>query len=178
MTVEEPPRRARLAKVGRLAPNFSGKALFPDSDIRDIDLEGYRGKWIVLFSWALDFSFVCPTEIIQFNDVYDQFRSYNCELIGLSTDSAYCHLAWTELDRKEGGIGQVRFPLIGDIGGRISKDFGFYHEPSGHDLRGTVIIDPDGLIVHFSLNQTEVGRSVTEVLRLVKGCQFANAHPQ
>jgi alkyl hydroperoxide reductase subunit AhpC len=167
----------RTARVGRPAPDFTGEALLPDLDFAQVSLSQYRGKWIILFTWALDFSIVCPTEILTFNERYDEFRKLDCQLIGLSTDSVYSHLAWTGIDPKEGGIGSIKFPLIGDLGGRISQPYGFFDYRLGHNFRGTTIIDPDGILLHVSLNPFEVGRNVDDVFRLLKGLQFARTHP-
>ncbi|KAH0787734.1 thioredoxin peroxidase [Histomonas meleagridis] len=165
-----------LAQVGKKAPCFKGTALNKDLDFEEITLEQYKGKWLVLFTYPLDFTFVCPTEIIAFSEAVSKFNAINCEVVGMSIDSVYCHLAWIAQPRNEGGLGSINIKLIGDLGGKISKKYGFYMCDAGHDLRGTVIIDPEGIIRHISMNHPDVGRNVDEVLRLVKGYQFAAAH--
>ncbi|KAK8834378.1 peroxiredoxin [Tritrichomonas musculus] len=160
-----------VAKIGKAAPDFKGSAVLPSLEFGDIELAQFKGKWLVLFSYPLDFTFVCPTEIIQFSEEYDQFKKINCEVVGISVDSVYSHLAWMGVSRKEGGIGNIKYPIIGDLGAKISKKYGFYMPDAGHDLRGTVIIDPDGIVRHISMNHPDVGRNIDEVLRLVKGYQ-------
>ena len=165
-----------VARVGQPAPAFKAQAVFPSLEFKDIELSQFKGKWLVLFSYPLDFTFVCPTEIIQFSEQYDQFKKINCEVVGLSVDSVFSHLAWIGTPRKEGGLGNIKYPLIGDLGAKVSKQFGFYMCDAGHTLRGTAIIDPDGIIRHISMNHPDVGRNIDEVLRLVKGYQFAREH--
>ena len=162
--------------VGQPAPEFKGQAVFPSTEFEEVSLEKYKGKWLVLFSYPLDFTFVCPTEIIKFSEMYKKFKEIDCEVLGMSVDSCFTHLAWINTPRKEGGLGEIEYPIIGDLGGKISKKFGFYMEEAGHDLRGTVIIDPQGIIRHVSMNHPDVGRNIEEVLRLVKGYQFAAKH--
>jgi peroxiredoxin (alkyl hydroperoxide reductase subunit C) len=165
-----------VAKIGKPAPCFEGQALDPSLEFVNVKLEDYKGKWLVLFSYPLDFTFVCPTEIIAFSEAYDRFKAINCEVVGLSVDSVFCHLAWVGQDRKDGGLGAIRYRLIGDLGAKISKKYGFYMCQEGHDLRGTAIIDPEGIVRHLSFNHPDVGRNIDEVLRLVKGYQFAREH--
>lgn len=165
-----------VARVGKPAPCFKAQAVLPSLEFGDIELSQFKGKWLVLFSYPLDFTFVCPTEIIQFSEEYDQFKKIGCEVVGISVDSVFSHLAWMGVPRKEGGIGSIKYPIIGDLGGKVSKKYGFYMCDAGHDLRGTVIIDPDGIVRHISQNHPDVGRNIDEVLRLVKGYQFAREH--
>jgi peroxiredoxin (alkyl hydroperoxide reductase subunit C) len=167
---------AEIARIGQPATDFSGQAVLPSLEFADLTLSQFKGKWLVLFSYPLDFTFVCPTEIIAFSEAYEKFTTIGAEIVGISTDSVFSHLAWIGTDRKEGGIGSIKYPLIGDLGAKISKLFGFYMCPAGHNLRGTVIIDPDGVVQHLSYNQPDVGRNIEEVLRLLKGYQFARAH--
>ncbi|EAY01083.1 thioredoxin peroxidase [Trichomonas vaginalis G3] len=162
--------------VGKPAPAFKSTAVFPDTDFKEVSLEQYKGKWLVLFSYPLDFTFVCPTEIIEFSNKYEEFKKIGCEVLGLSVDSVFTHLAWINTPRKEGGLGEIKYPLIGDLGGKIAKDYGFYMCEAGHTLRGTAIIDPEGIIRHVQMNHPDVGRNVDEILRLVKAYQFAAKH--
>jgi alkyl hydroperoxide reductase subunit AhpC len=165
-----------VARIGQPAPDFTGQGVFPSLEFQPVALNDFKTKWLVLFSYPLDFTFVCPTEIIAFSDAYDRFRAINCEIVGMSTDSIYTHLAWIGTDRKEGGLGSIKYPLIGDLGGKISKLYGFYMCSACHNLSGTAIIDPDGVVQHLSSTQPDVGRNIEEVLRLVKGYQFARSH--
>ena len=165
-----------MSLIGKPAPNFKGQAVFPSTEFLDVSLEQFKGKWLVLFTYPLDFTFVCPTEIIKFSEHYKDFKKIGCEVLGMSTDSCFSHLAWINTPRKEGGLGGIEYPIIGDLGGVISKQFGFYLEDAHHDLRGTAIIDPDGIVRHIGMNHPDVGRNIEEVLRLVKGYQFAREH--
>ena len=170
----------RLAQVGQEVPAFQVSAVcpdtYPDERTKDISLGDYKGKWIVLFTFPLDFTFVCPTEIVAFSDNFEKFEELNCQVIGLSVDSVYQHLAWINTERREGGIGHLKFPIIGDLGGQIARKFGFYMDEQGFDLRGTVIIDPEGVIKHISMNQPDVGRNIDEVIRLVSAYHFTAEH--
>ena len=165
-----------VAKVGHKAPDFKGKAVLPNLEFKDLSLADYKGKWLVLYSYPLDFTFVCPTEIIQFSEQIEEFKKIKCEVIGLSVDSVFSHLAWINTPRKEGGLGGIKYPLIGDLGACISKKYGFYMCDAGHTNRGTCIIDPDGVVRHLSYNHPDVGRNIDEIIRLVKGYQFAREH--
>jgi alkyl hydroperoxide reductase subunit AhpC len=153
-------------RVGDRLPNFEADAYFPDGKIRPLKFADYKGKWVVLFFYPLDFTFVCPTEIKAFNQQCDQFRKANAEIIGVSTDSSYSHKAWTE-----NGLGKVAFPLIGDTNHAVSRLFGVLVEEKGIALRGTFIIDPEGKVVSANVNDLKVGRSVDETLRLLKAFQ-------
>nr|AFZ78677.1 thioredoxin peroxidase [Coptotermes formosanus] len=163
-------------RVGEKLFNFEGTAVLPSTEFSKITSEQLLGKWTVLFSYPLDFTFVCPTEIIAFSEAYDSFQAINTEVIGISVDSVYSHLAWINTPRSEGGIGSIKYSIIGDLGGNICKQLGFYLCEAGHALRGTAIIDPQGIVRHISMNHPDVGRSIEEVLRLVKGYQFAAKH--
>ena len=165
-----------MSLVGKPAPAFKGQAVLPSTEFVEISLDQYKGKWVVLFTYPLDFTFVCPTEIIKFSEECKEFKKIGCEVIGMSTDSCFSHLAWINTPRKEGGLGGIEYPIIGDLGGVISKKYGFYMEDAHIDLRGTAIIDPDGIVRHIGMNHPDVGRSITEVLRLVKGFQFTREH--
>lgn len=123
-----------------------------------------------------DFTFVCPTEIISFSNKADDFRKINTEVIGVSVDSQFTHLAWVNTPRKEGGLGGINIPLLADINHKIGEDYGSMHLDSGHHLRATFIIDPNQNVRHFSFNDPPVGRSVDEVYRLVEAFQFVEEH--
>jgi alkyl hydroperoxide reductase subunit AhpC len=163
-------------KVGEKIFDFEGTAVLPSKEFTKITSDQLLGKWIVLFSYPLDFTFVCPTEIIAFSEAYKSFTDIGTEVIGISVDSVYSHLAWINTPRNSGGIGSIKYPLIGDLDGKIIKKLGFYLWEEGHSLRGTAIIDPQGIVRHISMNHPDVGRSIEEILRLVKGYQFAAKH--
>lgn len=154
-----------MLKPGDPIPAFQGQALAPDGKFADIDLAQYRGKWVTLFFWPLDFTFVCPTEIKGYNELAAEFRKQNCVLLGASIDSVFVHRAWVEH-----GLGQMDFPLIGDVNKALATGFGVL-DTQGVALRATFIINPDGVIESVSVNALNVGRSPRETLRLVAAFQ-------
>ncbi|XP_071946988.1 peroxiredoxin-2-like [Antedon mediterranea] len=163
------------ARVQETAPPFQGLAVV-DGQFKEISLEDYRGKYLVLFFYPLDFTFVCPTEIIAFSDRAAEFHNLDTEVIGVSVDSHFSHLAWINTPRKDGGLGQMNIPLLSDFKKKISRDYGVLLENEGLALRGLFLIDPEGCVKHLSINDLPVGRSVDEVLRLVKAFQFVEKH--
>jgi alkyl hydroperoxide reductase subunit AhpC len=162
-----------VATIGQKLPEFTAKTVTPSTEFAELTSASLCGKWVVIFSYPLDFTFVCPTEIIAFSEAYEQFKAVGCEVIGLSIDSQFTHLQWMSTPRNEGGIGNINYSLIADLGGVIAKKLGFYMCPENHCLRGTVIVDPKGIVRFISMNHPDVGRNIDEVLRLVKGYQFA-----
>jgi len=164
------------AFIRKPAPNFEGTAVATNGDFQTIKLSDYKDKYLVLFFYPLDFTFVCPTEIIAFSDRVDEFKAIGCEVIACSVDSEYSHLAWTERSRKQGGLGTMKIPLLSDMKKQISKDYGCYLEDEGHSLRGLFIIDNKGILRQITVNDLPVGRSVDETLRLVQAFQFTDKH--
>ncbi|XP_028404554.1 peroxiredoxin-1-like isoform X3 [Dendronephthya gigantea] len=164
------------AFVQKPAPAFSAKAVDQDGEFVDIKLSDYKGKYLVLFFYPLDFTFVCPTEIIAFSDRAEEFRAINCEVVACSVDSHFCHLAWTSQPRKKGGLGQMDIPILSDITKQISKDYGVLLEDQGISLRGLFIVDDKGILRQITVNDLPVGRSVDETLRLVQAFQFTDKH--
>lgn len=165
----------RVATVREAAPVFSGKAVV-DGNIREISLNDYKGKWVVLFFYPLDFTFVCPTEITAFSDRVEEFKKIGAEVVACSVDSEYSHLAWVNTQRKKGGLGEMKIPLLSDLTKDISRDYGVLIEDKGIALRGLFIIDPNGVVRHITINDLPVGRSVDEVLRVVQAFQYAEAN--
>jgi alkyl hydroperoxide reductase subunit AhpC len=161
-----------VAQVKKPAPFFKGTAVV-DKQFKDITLKDFSGKWLVLFFYPLDFTFVCPTEICEFSDRSRDFRSVNCEVVACSVDSKYSHLAWINTPRNQGGLGDMKIPVLSDVTRQISRDYGVLVEEDGFTLRGTFVIDPNGIVRHLSVNDRGVGRSVDEVLRLVRAFQEA-----
>lgn len=159
----------------QLAPPFAGTAVV-GTDFKDIKLSDYAGKYLVLFFYPLDFTFVCPTEIISFSNRIDEFRQLNTEVVGVSVDSKFSHLAWCQQERNTGGVGQLTYPLLSDLTKQIARDYGVLLETEGIALRGTFIIDPKGVVRQKSINDLPVGRSVDETLRLIKALQFHEKH--
>ncbi|XP_053229687.1 peroxiredoxin-1-like [Podarcis raffonei] len=155
------------AHIGKPAPDFLATAVMPDGQFKEISLSQYKGKYVVFFFYPLDFTFVCPTEIIAFSDRSEEFRKINCEVIGASVDSHFCHLAWINTPKKQGGLGCMRIPLVSDTNGEISKKYGVLKEDEGISYRGLFIIDDKGILRQITVNDLPVGRSVDETLRLV-----------
>lgn len=152
-------------QVGKPVPDVKAQA-YLDGKFKEVKLSDYRGRWIVLFFYPLDFTFVCPTEIQGFNKHYEAFKKLGAELLAASTDSVYSHKAWTEH-----GLGQVRFPMLGDTSQEVSRTFGVLIEDKGIALRGTFIIDPNGVLRSAIINDLPVGRSVDETLRTLQALQ-------
>ena len=149
-------------KVGSLAPDFKAKA-YVAGQFKDVGLKDYHGKWVCLFFYPLDFTFVCPTEIRAFAAKEGDFREMGCQILGCSTDSEYSHKAWFEKDLPE-----VKYPVLADTAHAISRDYGVLMEDKGIALRGTYLIDPKGTLQWMSVNALGTGRSVDEVLRTLQ----------
>jgi len=163
------------AEIGKAAPPFTCKALV-GGEFKDISLSDYKGKYVVLFFYPLDFTFVCPTEIIAFSEAYAQFKRIGCQVIAASTDSVYSHFAWTNQDRKQGGLGEMKIPILADTNHEISKAYGCLKADEGIAFRGLYIIDTKGILRQITINDLPVGRSVEETLRLVQAFQFVDEH--
>jgi len=166
-----------IQSVNIPAPEFKGMAVV-DGEYKEISLSDYKGKWLVLFFYPLDFTFVCPTEIVAFSDGIKKFKDINCEVVGCSVDSHFTHKAWMSVDRKKGGLGgNLSYPLLADVNHKIGESYRVML-PEGHTCRGTFVIDPTGNIRHASYNDPPVSRSIDEVLRLVTGYQHFEEHGQ
>jgi len=163
------------AQVQKPAPAFKAQAVV-GGQFKEVSLEDYKGKYLVVYFYPLDFTFVCPTEIIAFSDRIKEFTDINCEVVGVSTDSHFSHLAWINQPRKQGGLGGLNYPLVSDFNKNISRDYGVLIEEAGIALRGLFIIDPEGVVRQMSINDLPVGRSVDETLRLIKAFQFVEKH--
>jgi alkyl hydroperoxide reductase subunit AhpC len=161
--------------VGKPAPDFTAKAVV-NGEFKDVKLSDYKGKYVVLFFYPLDFTFVCPTEIIAFSDRSDEFRKINCEVLACSTDSHFSHLAWVNTPRTQGGLGAMKIPLVADTNHRITWDYGVMVENEGIAYRGLFIIDDKGVTRQITINDLPVGRDVDETLRLVQAFQFTDKH--
>ncbi|KAJ0170852.1 hypothetical protein K1T71_013624 [Dendrolimus kikuchii] len=161
-------------RVQKPAPDFAATAVV-NGEFNQIKLSDFAGKYVVLFFYPLDFTFVCPTEIIAFSDRAKDFAGIDCQVIGVSTDSEFSHLAWINTPRKDGGLGKMDIPLLADYQKKISQDYEVLLD-EGFALRGLFIIDGNGILRHMSVNDLPVGRSVDETLRLVKAFQFADKH--
>ncbi|OXB64471.1 hypothetical protein ASZ78_000147 [Callipepla squamata] len=161
--------------VTQHAPFFKGTAVV-NGEFKELTLDDFKGKYLVLFFYPLDFTFVCPTEIVAFSNKANEFHDVNCEVVAVSVDSHFCHLAWINTPRKSGGLGKMNIPVLSDLTKQISRDYGVLLEGPGIALRGLFIIDPNGVIKHLSVNDLPVGRSVEETLRLVKAFQYVETH--
>jgi peroxiredoxin (alkyl hydroperoxide reductase subunit C) len=157
--------------IGRQAPDFALEGVL-NGRFSHYRLSDYKGKWVVLFFYPLDFTFVCPTEILAFSDRLGEFRKLGAEVLGASVDSKYSHLAWTEKPREEGGIKGLQYPLLEDLGKELAEEYGVLAEDGKVALRGLFIIDPDGVVQHATINNLGVGRSVDETLRVLQAFQF------
>jgi len=164
------------AYVQRPAPAFTTTAV-ENGQFKQISLSDYLGKWVVLFFWPMDFTFVCPTEILAFNRALPKFHELGTQLIGVSTDSEYAHLAWANTPAKAGGIGpDMKITLASDKNHKMSRDYGVLIEEEGIALRGLFIIDPKGILRQITINDLPVGRSVDETIRLLEAFQFTDEH--
>ncbi|KAK4757407.1 hypothetical protein SAY87_018708 [Trapa incisa] len=163
--------------VGNIAPDFEAEAVF-DQEFINVKLSDYIGKkYVILFFYPLDFTFVCPTEITAFSDRYAEFEKLNTEVLGVSVDSVFSHLAWVQTDRKSGGLGDLKYPLVSDISKTISKSYGVLIPDQGIALRGLFIIDKEGVIQHSTINNLAIGRSVDETLRTLQALQYVQDNP-
>jgi peroxiredoxin (alkyl hydroperoxide reductase subunit C) len=162
-------------QVGQNAPDFIATAVI-DQEFKVLKLSDYLGQYVVLFFYPLDFTFVCPTEIIAFSDRHEEFKALNTEILGISVDSEFAHLAWIQTERKQGGIGDINYPLISDLKKEISTTYNVLEPSAGVALRGLFIIDRDGIIQHTTINNLSFGRSVDETLRVLKAIQYVQSH--
>jgi alkyl hydroperoxide reductase subunit AhpC len=166
------PVHHRSAKVGEPAPVFKVDAV-SGTEVKTVSLVDYRGKWLVLFFYPADFSFVCPTEIIGFNRELERFKKLNAEVLGGSVDGKFAHLAWI----KRGDLGELKYPLFSDIKKEMSERYGVLDAKEGVALRGLFIIDPDGIVQYQVVHNLSVGRSIEEVLRVLEGLQTSGLCP-
>ncbi|GFQ04501.1 2-cys peroxiredoxin bas1-like chloroplastic [Phtheirospermum japonicum] len=170
-------RASELPLVGNTAPDFEAEAVF-DQEFIKVKLSEYIGKkYVILFFYPLDFTFVCPTEITAFSDRYQEFEKLNTEILGVSVDSVFSHLAWVQTDRKSGGLGDLTYPLVSDVTKSISKSYGVLIPDQGIALRGLFIIDKEGVIQHSTINNLGIGRSVDETLRTLQALQYVQDNP-
>ncbi|XP_072950201.1 2-Cys peroxiredoxin BAS1, chloroplastic [Typha angustifolia] len=166
-----------LPLVGNVAPDFEAEAVF-DQEFIKVKLSDYIGKkYVILFFYPLDFTFVCPTEITAFSDRHSEFEKLNTEILGVSIDSVFSHLAWVQTDRKSGGLGDLKYPLISDVTKSISKSYGVLIPDQGIALRGLFIIDKEGVIQHSTINNLAIGRSVDETMRTLQALQYVQENP-
>lgn len=161
--------------VTKQAPEFTADAVMPDNSFSTVTLSSYKGKYLYLLFYPLDFTFVCPSEILAFNRQLGEFKKRNCELVSVSVDSKFTHLAWKNTKVEDGGIGQVQFPMVADLNKEITRAYGIEH-PASVALRGLFLIDPKGVVRHCVINDLPLGRSVEEALRMLDALQFTDTH--
>jgi len=170
-----------LAQVGKPAPDFcldSTKDATSAKDLgKKISLSDYKGKWLVCFFYPLDFTCVCPTEITALSDRYDEFKEFDTEIVGGSTDSVHSHWAWLKVPRDQNGIQGVRFPLVADYTKEVARAYGVLDEESGTAQRGLFIINPEGILKYAVVTDDNVGRSVDETIRVLQALQTGGLCP-
>ena len=158
--------------IGQKAPDFSATTVMGDNTLKDgFKLSDLKGKYVVLFFYPLDFTFVCPTEILEFNRKLAEFRQRNCEVLGVSVDSQFSHLAWKETPVEKGGIGKLGYPLVADLTKQIARDYGVLTQDGAVAYRGTFLIDKEGVVRHLVINDLGLGRNIDEALRMVDALQ-------
>lgn len=160
-----------MSLVQKPAPEFEADAVV-GGDFKRVKLSDYKGKWLALYFYPLDFTFVCPTEITAFSDRMEEFKALNCEVVGCSVDSKFSHLAWTQQARDKGGLGKINYPLLADITKKVASDYGVLL-PSGIALRGLFLINPEGNVAYEVVHDLNVGRNVDETLRVLGAFQHS-----
>ena len=160
------------AKVGQPAPAFDMPSTKNIEKLNEnVQLDDYKGRWLVLLFYPLDFTFVCPTELTTFSDRHDDFEGIGAEVIGVSTDSVHSHRAWLKTARAQGGVEGLRYPLASDITKSVARDYGVLIEEQGVALRGLFVIDPEGVLRYAVIHDLNVGRSAEETLRVIQALQ-------
>jgi peroxiredoxin (alkyl hydroperoxide reductase subunit C) len=162
--------------VGKQAPDFSAQAVMPDGSFQEVKLSDYKGKYVVLFFYPLDFTFVCPSEIIAFHNHVGEFKSRNCEVLGVSVDSHFTHAAWRNTPVDNGGIGAIDYPLIADLTKSIAADYDVLTGNGAVAFRGLFLVDTNGMVRHQIVNDLPLGRNVEEAIRMVDALQFHEQH--
>lgn len=161
-----------MLKINQKIENFETDAFYKGK-LKKIKLSNYRGEWLVLFFYPADFTFVCPTELSELADLYEEFKKEGMEIISVSCDTAYAHKAWADISPS---IKKIKFPMAADPAGKLAKYFGVYIEEEGISLRGTFIIDPNGILKTAEVNDNNIGRSGKELLRKLRAAKFVREH--
>ena len=161
--------------VTKEAPDFTAQAVMPDNSIGEVKLSSYRGKYVLLFFYPLDFTFVCPSEIVAFDKANKKFKDKNAVVLGVSVDSQFTHWAWRQTPRNKGGIGEISYPLVADLDKKIAKAYDVLLNDSVA-LRGLFLIDTHGIVRHQIVNDLPIGRSVDEALRTLDALQYTEEH--
>ena len=161
-----------MIKINSEAPDFEAE-VYVNDQIKKVNLSDYRGKWVVMFFYPADFTFVCPTELGELADHYDEFQKINTEILSVSTDTAFVHKAWHDNSET---IAKIRFPMIADPTRKICNDYGTLIEDEGLSLRATILIDPEGKVKTFEFHDNSIGRSIEELMRKVQAAQYVEEH--
>jgi peroxiredoxin (alkyl hydroperoxide reductase subunit C) len=161
--------------VTKKAPEFTAQAVMPNNAIEELSLSSYKGKYVLMFFYPLDFTFVCPSEILAFDRALDEFKKRDCEILGVSVDSQFSHYAWKDTPVQKGGIGNIQFPLVADLDKSISKAYDVLL-PDGISLRGLFLIDKEGVVRHQLVNDLPLGRNVDEAIRILDALQFTEKY--
>nr|QCI07174.1 2-Cys peroxiredoxin [Hypnea pannosa] len=167
--------KSNCIRVGQKAPDFFSTGVY-DQEFQNIKLSNYLGKYVILLFYPLNFTFVCPTELTAFSDAYPTFVELGAEILGVSVDSEYSHLAWLQTDREIGGLGNLNYLLVSDLNKQISSSYNVLTD-DGKALRGLFIIDKEGIIQHSLVNNLDFGRSVDETLRTLQAIQYVQSNP-
>lgn len=164
-----------MSLIGKKAPDFKAPAVV-DNLLGELDSADLRGKWAVVFFYPLDFTFVCPTEILAFSDAAPQFKELGCEVVAVSVDSQFSHYAWIRTPKNQGGLGEINIPLVSDLNKDIARSYDCLNEEAGVAFRGVFLLDPEGVVQSAIVNNLPVGRNVNEVLRTLKAFQYVTSH--
>lgn len=161
-----------MVKINDPAPEFTAQA-FADGEVKNVSLRELRGKWVALVFYPADFTFICPTELGDLADHYDQLKKLNAEILSVSTDTVFVHKAWHD---NSPTIKKIRFPMLADPTGNICRSYGTYIDNEGLSLRGTFLIDPEGILKAFEIHDNSIGRSTDELIRKIQAAEFVRAH--
>ncbi len=161
--------------VTKKAPEFTAQAVMANNEIKELSLSSYKGKYVLVFFYPLDFTFVCPSEILAFDQALEEFNKRDCDIIGVSVDSQFSHYAWKNTPVKNGGIGNIQFPLVADLDKSISEAYDVLL-PDGISLRGLFLIDKEGVVRHQLVNDLPLGRNVDEAIRILDALQFTEKY--
>ncbi|MBT3406785.1 redoxin domain-containing protein [Candidatus Woesearchaeota archaeon] len=161
-----------MVKINEMAPEFTAKA-FQADEIKTLSLSDYKGKWVVLFFYPADFTFICPTELGEMADKYEELKGLGAEVISVSTDTEFVHKAWYD---NSPTIGKIKFPMLADPTGKVCRDYGTYIEDEGLSLRGTFVIDPQGVLKAYEIHDNSIGRSADEIIRKIQAAKFVEEH--
>ena len=161
-----------MVKINDLAPEFNAE-IFQNNEVKRVNLSDYKGKWVVLFFYPADFTFICPTELGDLADQYESLKGMNVEILSVSTDTAFVHKAWHD---NSVTINKIKFPMVADPTGQICRDYGTYIEGEGLSLRGTFIIDPEGVLKAYELHDNSIGRNSAEIIRKIQAAQYVAEH--